>query len=281
MGAMNTMSRLFKRALTPVSIMVIPHGNPKPLNLKIPAVGILLCLMLLAVGAVRIYGVVLDGLKYPFLVGQVAYYGQQFAQWKSTATALQEVEGDFRRIFSLNSKDKVLDTVDTSYAGSIDLQQLMEELQTAAERVDGIKDYLRIQKDIYLATPKGYPVQGGISSPYGKREDPITGNMGFHSGIDISASPGAPILATADGIVSHSGWTPHSGYVVVVEHGCGFSTIFAHNKKNAVKVGQKVKRGEIVGYVGSTGKSTGPHVHYEIWEKGKSVNPKKYLQGRA
>ncbi len=278
---MTTIYRLSKRVLTPVTIMVIPHGNPKPLNLKIPAAGILLGLLLLVIGAVRMYGIVMDGLKYPFLVSQVEYYGQQFAQWKSTVTALHEVDTDFRRIFSLNSKDKVLETVDTSYAGSVDLQQLMEELQKAAERVDEIKDYLRIQKDLYLATPKGFPVAGNISSSYGKREDPITGNGAFHSGIDISASPGVSILATADGIVSHSGWTPHSGYVVVLEHGCGFSTIYAHNKKNAVKVGQKVSRGDTLGYVGSTGKSTGPHVHYEIWEKGRSVNPKKYLQGRS
>jgi len=278
---MKKIGRLLKKVLTPVSILVIPHGNPKPLNLKIPAVGIFLGLLLLALGAVRVFGVVMDGLKYPLLVSQVEYYSQQFAQWKSTAMALHEVEGDFRRIFSLNSKDKVLETVDTSYAGSVDLRQLMEELQKAAERVDEIKDYLRVQKDIYLATPKGYPVEGGISSPYGKRENPISGNAGFHSGIDISASPGTPILATAEGIVSHSGWTPHSGYVVVLEHGCGFSTIYAHNKKNAVKRGEKVKRGDVVGYVGSTGKSTGPHVHYEIWEKGRSVNPKKYVQGRS
>ena len=278
---MNTIHRLFKKILTPVTIMVIPHGNPKPLNLKIPAAGILLGLLLLVIGAVRMYGIVLDGLKYPFVVNQVEYYGQQFAQWKSTVTALHEVDTDFRRIFSLNSKDKVLETVETSYAGSVDLQQLMEELQKAAERVDEIKDYLRIQKDLYLATPKGFPVAGNISSPYGKREDPITGNGAFHSGVDISASPGVSILATADGIVSHSGWTPHSGYVVVLEHGCGFSTIYAHNKKNAVKLGQKVRRGDPIGYVGSTGKSTGPHVHYEIWEKGRSVNPQKYLQGRS
>ena len=278
---MNKIGRLFKRALTPVTIMVIPHGNPKPLNLRIPAIGILVGLLLLAVGAIQIYGVVMDGLKYPFLLGQVEYYGQQFAQWKSTVTALHEVEGDFRRIFSLNSKDEVLETVDTSYAGSIDLQQLMQELQKAADRVDGIKDYLRIQKDLYLATPKGCPVEGSISSPYGKRENPITGNAGFHSGIDISASPGAPILATAEGVVSHSGWTPHSGNVVVLEHGCGFSTIYAHNKKNAVKLGQKVKRGEVIGYVGSTGNSTGPHVHYEVWKDGKHVNPQHYFKGRS
>jgi murein DD-endopeptidase MepM/ murein hydrolase activator NlpD len=99
--------------------------------------------------------------------------------------------------------------------------------------------------------------------------------------VDISASPGTAIWATADGVVSHSGWTQYSGYLVAIEHGCGFSTIYAHNKKNAVKVGQRVKRGDIIGYVGSSGKSTGPHVHYEVWEKGKSVNPHKFLQGRS
>lgn len=281
MNGMSKIDRLYKRAMTPVSIMVIPHGNPRPLRLKIPALAILLSLLLLAVGAVQICGVVIKGLKYPFLADQVEYYDKQFSQWNSTVTALRQVETDFRRIFSLKSKEEVLESIDTSYAGSVDLQQLMEEVRKTVERVDEIKDYLRIQKDIYRATPRGFPVEGNISSPYGKREDPFTGMPGFHSGVDISSSPGTPIQATADGIVSHAGWTSHSGYLVVIEHGCGFSTIYAHNKKNVVKVGQKVKRGDVIGYVGSSGKSTGPHVHYEIWEKGKNVNPNKYLQGRA
>lgn len=278
---MSKMYRIFKRAMTPVSIMVIPHGNPQPLRLKIPAIGILLSLLLLAAGAIQICGVVINGLKYPFLVDQVEYYAKQFSQWNSTVTALREVETDFRQAFSLKSRDKILENIDTSYSGSIDIQSLMQELQRTVETVDEIKDYLRIQKDIYLATPKGFPVEGNITSPYGKRENPLSGNAQFHSGVDISASPGTPIWATADGVVSHSGWTQHSGYLVVLEHGCGFSTIYAHNKKNAVKVGQTVKRGEVIAYVGSTGKSTGPHVHYEVWEKGKNVNPKKYLQGRS
>jgi murein DD-endopeptidase MepM/ murein hydrolase activator NlpD len=278
---MNKIYRLFKRAMTPVSIMVIPHGNPKPLRLKIPAIGILLSLLLLAVGAVQICGVVINGLKYPFLVDQVEYYDKQFSQWNSTVTALREVETDFRQAFSLKSRDQILENIDTSYTGSIDIQTLMKELQRTVETVDEIKDYLRIQKDIYLATPKGFPVEGNVTSPYGKRENPFSGASSFHSGVDISASPGTPIRATADGVVSHSGWTQHSGYLVVLEHGCGFSTIYAHNKKNTVKMGQTVKRGEVIAYVGSTGKSTGPHVHYEVWEKGKNVNPKKYLQGRS
>jgi murein DD-endopeptidase MepM/ murein hydrolase activator NlpD len=272
---------LFKKALTPVTIMVIPHETLKSLNLKVPVLGILLSFLFLAVGAVQTYRLVVNGLQYASLVEKVNYYTQQFSQWNSTVTALKETEGDFRRIFSLNSRDQVLETIDTSYSGDIDIQNLMAELQKSVEKIDEIKDYLRIQKDLYLATPKGYPSEGNISSPFGNRDSPFTGIRTFHSGVDISASPGTPIRATADGMVSHSGWTQYSGYLVAIEHGCGFSTIYAHNKKNAVKVGQRVKRGHIIGYVGSSGKSTGPHVHYEIWEKGKSVNPHKFLQGRS
>ena len=281
MNVMSKIYRLFKRTMTPVSIMVIPHGNPKPLRLKIPAIGILLSLILLVVGAVQICGVVINGMKYPFLLDQVEYYDKQFSQWNSTVTALREVETDFRKAFSFKSRDQILENIDTSYTGSIDIQTLMKELQRTVETVDEIKDYLRIQKDLYLATPKGFPVEGNVSSPFGMRENPFSGDKSFHSGVDISASPGTPIRATADGIVIHSGRTQFSGYLVVLEHGHGFKTIYAHNKKNLVKMGQTVKRGEVIAYVGSTGKSTGPHVHYEVWEKGKNINPKKYLQRRS
>ena len=272
---------LFKKALTPITIMVIPHEDLKTLNLKVPFVGILLSFLLLTVGAVQTYRLFVDGLKYPSLVHKVDFYTERFSEWNSTVTALKETERDFRKIFSFKSKDKVLDTIETSYSGDIDIQNLMGEIQKTVERVDEIKDYLRIQKDLYMATPKGYPVEGNISSPYGKRDNPISGERTFHSGVDISATPGMPIRATADGAVSYSGWTQSSGNVVLVEHGCGFTTAYAHNRSNAVKVGQRVKRGETVGYIGSSGKSTGPHVHYEVWEKGKRINPSKLLQGRS
>src|SRR4030042_1389936 len=272
---------LFKKALTPITIMVIPHKDLKALNLKVPFVGILLSLLVLTVGAFQTYRLVVNGLKYPFLMHKVDFYTQKFSEWNCTVTALKETERDFRKIFSFKTKDKVLDTIDTSYSGDIDIENLMGEIQKTVERVDEIKDYLRIQKDLYMATPKGYPVEGKISSPYGKRNNPISGKPGFHFGVDLSAAPGTPIRATADGVVSYSGWTQSSGYVVLIEHGCGFSTAYAHNRSNAVKVGQRMKRGEIVGYIGSTGKSTGPHVHYEVWEKGKRINPSKFLQGRS
>jgi len=261
--------------------MVIPHENLKPLNLKVPFFGILLTLLFLTVGVIQTYRLVVNGLKYPFLMERVDFYTQKFSEWNSTVTALKETERDFRNIFSLKHKDKILDTMNTSYSGDVDIENLMGEIQKASERVDEIKDYLRIQKDLYMATPKGFPVEGDISSPYGRRDNPFGGERTFHSGVDISGPPGTPIRATADGVVSYSGWTQYSGYVVLIEHGCGFSTAYAHNRSNTVKVGQRVKRGEIINYIGSSGKSTGPHVHYGVWEKGKSVNPSKFLQGRS
>jgi murein DD-endopeptidase MepM/ murein hydrolase activator NlpD len=272
---------LFKKALTPITIMVIPHENLKPLNLKIPLIGILVFFLFLGMGAVQTYSLVVSGLRYPSLIEEVNFYTQKFSEWNTTVTALREAERDFQRIFSFKSKDKVLEAIDLSNSGDIDIQNLMEELQKTVIRVDEIRDYLRIQKDRYLATPKGYPVEGNISSPYGKRESPFNGEKVFHSGVDISASLGTPIRSTADGVVSFSGYTPHSGNLVIIEHGCGFSTAYAHNKNNAVKMRQKVNRGETIGYVGSTGKSTGPHVHYEVWEKGKRINPANFFRGRS
>ncbi len=277
---MKKISLSFKKALTPVSIMVIPHENLRPLNIQIPTIVIFFTLLLSIIGGFHVFSLIKGGLRYPALLAKVDFYSKQFSQWNLTMSSLQEVEKDFRRIFSLKSKDKILEAMDTSYSGSVDIENLMTELQKKIETIDEIKDYLRIQKDIYSATPRGYPVDGHVTSRYGKREDPFTNTPSFHSGIDLSASPGTPIRASADGVVSYSGWTQHSGYVVVLEHAFGYSTVYAHNKKNAVKVARKVKRGDILGYVGSTGKSTGPHVHYEIWERGKTVDPKQF-QGES
>ena len=102
----------------------------------------------------------------------------------------------------------------------------------------------------------------------------------FHTGVDISVPPGTKVSATADGIVSFAGWTEKSGIVVVVEHGRGFSTAYAHNQKASVKVGQRVVRGESIALSGATGVSTGPHVHYEIWKNGRHTDPADFLARR-
>jgi murein DD-endopeptidase MepM/ murein hydrolase activator NlpD len=278
---MNNLHLFLKKAFTPVTIMVIPHSSLGSLNLKVPVVGILFILLCTAIGASYVFSLASYGWQYPSLVQQVDYYARQFSQWSSTASAVKEAEKEFHRIFSIKSKDKIFEKLDSPPAGSIDIETLAHELKTSAESAEAIRKYLRAEKVLYFATPKGLPVPGNITSRYGTREDPFDQTSAFHSGIDISAPWGTPVRATADGVVAFSGRNGGSGIVVVLEHGFGLSTVYAHTSKNAVKTEQRVKRGEIIAYVGSTGKSTGPHLHYEVWRKHKSINPQKYIKGDA
>ena len=158
---------------------------------------------------------------------------------------------------------------------NIDIVEVTDRFLSELERL------LESKKDILTHTPSVWPAQGWVTSGFGFRTNPFTGLSQMHEALDISNRTGTLIVAPADGIVSDIGRDSAYGVILVISHGFGMTTRFAHLNKTLVKVGQKVKRGDIVGYVGSTGKSTGPHVHYEIWAKGKSVNPKKYLQGRS
>ena len=272
---------LCKKAFTPVTIMLIPHSSTKPLNLKIPSIGILVSILLWILGTIYIFSIAVNAFEYQSMKNKLNYYSKQFSEMKVTMWSLKKAEKEFRRLFSLDSKEKVLENIDNPGSGSIDMENLKKEIAKSMEKISEIKNYLRLQKDIYLATPSGLPVRGAITSNYGKRDNPRSGEEEFHSGIDIAMSPGTPVSATADGIVSFSGWNGGSGNLVVLEHGFGYSTFYAHNKINIVKVGQKVRRGDVIGYIGSTGNTTGPHVHYEIWKDGSSVNPKKYIEERS
>jgi murein DD-endopeptidase MepM/ murein hydrolase activator NlpD len=278
---LHKLKRFLKKAFTPVTIMFVPHSKTRPLNIRVPFFAILGSIILWCFGTVYIFTITVNTIEYYKMKDRVDYYSQEFTELSTTMSAIRGAEKEFRRLFSLESKEKVLEHVDISDSGSIDMENLKKQVRSTIEDVGEIRDYLHVQRDIYMSTPKGLPVKGRISSPYGKRKHPMNGTIEFHSGLDISARSGCPVQATADGIVSFSGWSGGNGYLVVLEHGHGFSTFYAHNKKNAVEVGQKVKRDDVIGYVGTTGSSTGPHVHYEIWKNGKHVNPKQYIGGKS
>lgn len=127
------------------------------------------------------------------------------------------------------------------------------------------------------STPSIMPAAGWISSPFGHRNDPFTGVWTMHYGMDISTNIGNPILATADGIVIKVQTDKYLGKNVTVSHGNGFTTVYGHMSQFAVKPGQKVKRRDVIGYIGQTGKAAGPHVHYEVWRDGKRLNPYNYI----
>ncbi|MDG5814810.1 M23 family metallopeptidase [Chitinispirillales bacterium ANBcel5] len=132
--------------------------------------------------------------------------------------------------------------------------------------------------DKWSHRPSIWPAFGRITSRFGYRTHPVTGQRIFHSGLDIANKTWTPVFTTADGIVKHSGNRNHFGTTVIISHYKGmYETLYAHLHKAAVTSGQVVERGDLIGYVGSTGLSTGPHLHYEVHQNGRAVNPLRYI----
>ena len=126
--------------------------------------------------------------------------------------------------------------------------------------------------------PTGMPVQGYISSYFGGRPDPFSGHAARHTGIDIAAAKGTPVHAVAEGMVTFAGVRNGYGNVIEIDHGNGYMTRYAHNSKLVAHPGQRVRVGDVVADAGSTGRSTGSHVHFEVWYKGRVVNPLAYVR---
>jgi murein DD-endopeptidase MepM/ murein hydrolase activator NlpD len=274
---MQRVKKVLRMALTPVTVMMIPHSNKRPLNIKIPLICIILLVSFWVAGTGYTFITAVNSLHYNMMKDDLSFYTDQFNRLKTTIAYLNKSEEQFRRLLSLGSREAILKNADGLDSGNIDMTVLQQQVNASMESVGEIKDYIRQKRDIYMATPKGLPLVGTISSPYGRRVNPLDESSEFHTGIDISAPSGTAIHATADGIVSFAGWSGGSGLLVVIEHGFDMATFYAHTRKILVKAGEVVKRGQVIGYVGSTGASTGPHVHYEIWAKGKSMNPSKYI----
>ncbi len=142
-------------------------------------------------------------------------------------------------------------------------------------------DYIKKDIDYLFNTvksiPVGTPLKGKINSSFGYRKDPFKSRSGFHSGLDIDANYGQHVVATAEGVVTKASWHTNYGKTVIVKHKDNYETLYGHLSKLQVKEGQEVKVGDVIGKAGSTGRSTGTHLHYEVIKDGKRVNPKNFL----
>ncbi len=165
------------------------------------------------------------------------------------------------------------------YAGDrIDsLRNRMTDLQAEFRQLN---DLYQSQNTVSAATPSIMPVRGYPSGGFGYRLDPISGGKDFHPGLDIASPYGNKIVATADGVVTLAGARFGYGNAVIVDHRFGMSTLFGHMSRIVVRPGQQVKRGDIIGYVGNSGRSTGPHLHYEVRLNDRPLNPMNFLHSR-
>jgi murein DD-endopeptidase MepM/ murein hydrolase activator NlpD len=167
--------------------------------------------------------------------------------------------------------------INQAVSGDTAFTVMRDVLGAIGDRLDAVRSGVERRRSLADATPSIWPVAGWLTSAFGGRRDPFTGDRSFHPGLDISASYGDPVLAPATGTISVYPKSGNYGNLVVLDHGYGIVTKFGHLSRFAVTNGQQVNRGDIIGYVGSTGRSTSPHLHYEIWVNGKLTNPMRLL----
>jgi murein DD-endopeptidase MepM/ murein hydrolase activator NlpD len=158
------------------------------------------------------------------------------------------------------------------------LRDLLHGLES---RLRNVRRDVERRQELAAATPSIWPAHGWLTGTFGGRSDPFTGEPGFHQGLDISTEKGQPVFATAEGSIEAASYSGDYGNLIVLKHAFGLKTRYGHLSSFTVKPGQQVKRGDVIGYVGSTGRSTGAHLHYEILANGKLINPLQLLTGPA
>lgn len=155
--------------------------------------------------------------------------------------------------------------------------RLPDQSAALTSRLNQLEAQFSKRSALIAATPTVWPVHGVVNSGFGVRSDPFTGLPAPHEGIDISTARSGPVLATADGVVVRSGWAGEYGKAIRISHGDSYETVYGHLGETLVAEGQRVRRGDRVGLVGSTGRSTAPHLHYEVHVDGRPVNPLEYI----
>ena len=189
---------------------------------------------------------------------------------------LQDGEFDFNETVGVGGADETYDMAPQELSDGVD--ELERDFEASGKQLSVLEALLFNRELDRNATPSRMPILGSyITSGYGGRADPFGGGGQYHRGIDFKANVGDPVLAVADGVIRFSGTQGGYGKLVDVDHGNGYVTRYAHNSRLLVKEGDLVRAGQELAKAGSTGRSTGAHVHFEVWENGRVVNPRKFL----
>jgi murein DD-endopeptidase MepM/ murein hydrolase activator NlpD len=230
---------------------------------------------------------------------QVQNFALTLLDYKRQMFRLRDLDTKLRRAVSLGPRDKAQQVLGIGGPDELGLQNLanmgekkqdevlkemhqeLSQLKGAALKQEAslqlLIEFFEDKRSLYASTPSVWPVRGWVTSPFGNRTSPFSGILKFHEGMDIAAQTGTPVLSPADGVVIKAGFGTGYGNMVEISHGYGIKTLFAHNSRLNVKAGQRIKRGDVIAYVGDSGSSTGPHLHYEVRVNGLPVNPARYM----
>ncbi len=293
--------------------MLIPHGKIKPLKLSISL--LFVCVFMVSWTALTLWSGYLasqhiDYLKIKadnkIMKVRLLFVANQLGKTKDMFEKVQMNDEKLRVLLALDTKKSIIEeglgaenlgeggpTAAQANAfalilsGNMNLidhkfvakqaSQLNEQYQYMQKSYTEIMSHIKQQQSLFMATPRGWPCEGRISSHYGFRYHPFFQNRDFHSGLDIANIKDTPVRSTANGKVIFSGWQSGYGNIIVIDHGYNYRTAYAHLSKRLVSTGAYVNRGDLIAKMGSTGSATGSHVHYEVHFKGKTVNPISYL----
>lgn len=295
------------------TIMVVPHQGQAVRRIKIPivaakyAVSFLCLLIVFMIGSFINYYYTVNAASAEKAELESLRHdnGTQSKEIEQLAKTTAGLKSDMERLNSLDAEIRRIvnneETATTSRAGLIrpsvsysgqggpgvqadinDIKNVVQDLQAAVsvreQSLIELKQALLDQQSRLAVTPSIWPTSGEVTSRFGWRNSPWGGRGGdYHPGIDIANSIGTTIVATADGEVVQSEWYGGYGNMVQIDHGNGISTVYGHNSRLLVHVGQVVKKGQVIAYLGNTGNSTGPHCHYEVRVNGTAVNPASFL----
>ncbi|HEX6613831.1 MAG TPA: M23 family metallopeptidase [Rhodanobacteraceae bacterium] len=195
------------------------------------------------------------------------------------AGKLDPREFDFQHAPALGGPEQTVSPASLPPNLAAGLDALRDRFDHQQTQLGVLADLLMNRQVDARVKPAGMPVLDGyIASYFGMRADPFNGQRDFHPGLDIDVPLGSPVHAVADGVVTYAGVRPGYGKVVEIDHGSGYMTRYAHNSKLLARVGERVHAGDVISDAGSTGRSTGPHVHFEVWYRGRVVNPLAFVR---
>lgn len=283
------------------SIIIIPEGHRRTHRFQVNRNWARLLVAVLVVSVLAVGGLVyhcchidLDRSELQRLRTERRSYQQELRRVAGQLQSLQKdmvvLANNDTKVRLLTKLTKPVDTVPVGVGGPVEtdpaqklsgvqrqIDDIRQALDLRRESLEELQGALNDQRSLFAARPRGKPAKGWVTSGFGVRKSPFSSGSKMHRGLDIAARTGTPILAPADGVVKRVRTASDYGKMVVIDHGYGYQTLYAHNSKVFVKVGQRVKRGDTISAIGNTGRSTGPHLHYEVLLNGVPINPRKFL----
>jgi murein DD-endopeptidase MepM/ murein hydrolase activator NlpD len=305
---MTPSEKLKKHMSNKLTVMLIPHSNGQPIRINFSVA----FLSMLAVGwtGLTIWSGFIASRHVDYwraktseqvLRAKVWYFSQEMKRSREYLDRVRETEIALQNLLNMKTKKAIVEKggamggptsgdrkeLTRAVQGTpITLDEMSSQLEVVKRdgsdvvaNFEEISKFIQDQHEVFRATPLDWPTKGRLTSHFGHRKSPFENVRGeFHAGLDIANKAGTPVHATADGKVFLASWQGGYGRLVILDHGRGFRTYYGHNSELLVKPGDKVKRGQVIAKMGTSGHSTGDHLHYEVWHNGRVVNPMKFVK---